>query len=206
MLTALILEDSKLLSFIMDKESRLSWARLISLLSYNPYTGQFTWIKGRGHMAAGSMAGSVNAQGYITISINGDSFLAHRLAWYYVHRQWPIKGKQIDHKNRVRCDNRIANLHVVSATQNSHNRGATSRSSSGIMGVCWEKDRGNWRAHICIRGRDHNLGNYDNLYQAVWARHKAEIKAGYNEVSLRNSDAFRWLVSYNERYCIANGV
>ena len=54
------------------------------------------------------MAGSVHSTGYVRIGIDGRKYTSHRLAWLYVHGVWP--SDQIDHINRNRSDNRIANL------------------------------------------------------------------------------------------------
>lgn len=55
----------------------------------------------------------------------------HRMAWFYVHGEWP-KG-QIDHINHDRKDNRIANLRVVDNTENHRNRPLQSSNKTGLL-------------------------------------------------------------------------
>lgn len=51
------------------------------------------------------IAGSKDKDGYIVITIHRKLYKAGRLAWFYVHGRWP--AGEIDHKNRIRSDNRL---------------------------------------------------------------------------------------------------
>lgn len=46
--------------------------------------------------------------------------MAHRLAWLYVHGEWP--QREIDHKDNVRHHNWIGNLRDVSHSVNMQNQ------------------------------------------------------------------------------------
>lgn len=94
-----------------------SAATLRSLLDYNSITGKFYVVRGR---YFGMEVGSVNARGYIRIHVLGRYYLAHRLAWLYVHGEWP--PIYIDHINGVPTDNRIANLRCVTPQENNWNK------------------------------------------------------------------------------------
>ena len=86
----------------------LTQARLKKLLSYNTDTGEFRWrVTRRGAARAGSVAGCVRHDGYVRIAIDGKRYLAHRLAWLYVHGELV---PELDHANGVRSDNRLDNL------------------------------------------------------------------------------------------------
>ena len=50
------------------------------------------------------------------------------------------------------------------------------KSSSGVSGVFWEKDRNKWRAQICFAQHKHFLGYFDNKEDAIKARIEAEKK------------------------------
>ena len=92
----------------------LTAEQLRAVLEYHPETGVFFWrdrpnIRPSANARRGTMAGTrTSKNGYVSICINGRIRYAHRLAWLYIHGQWP-KG-EIDHINEKRRDNRIANL------------------------------------------------------------------------------------------------
>jgi hypothetical protein len=86
----------------------LTAERLREQLRYDAETGVFTRRVESGHACVGDVAGSVHSTGYVRIGIDGWKYTAHHLAWLYVHGVWP--SDQIEHINRKRSDNRIANL------------------------------------------------------------------------------------------------
>ena len=53
---------------------------------------------------------------------------------------------------------------------------ATSRSTTGIRGVSYDKRRGKYRASIGFRGEKIELGRFDTIEEAVAVRRKAEEK------------------------------
>lgn len=94
--------------------------RLRELLEYDPETGKFTWLRNRAFKAlGGTHAGYLNSNGYLRITVDDVSYAAHRLAWLYVHGRWP--DKTIDHINRNKQDNRIANLRDVTHSEQNYN-------------------------------------------------------------------------------------
>ena len=136
---------------------RIKAERLRELLHYDPESGVFTWKVSRGGSArAGSTAGSPDAKGYIKVKINGHFYKAHRLAWLWVHGVWTDKA--IDHQNRLKNDNRIANLREVSASENQQNRALPRHNTSGFPGVCWHKKASRWQAQIQLNGKNRHLG------------------------------------------------
>lgn len=60
-----------------------------------------------------------NARGYVKINHGRAGFycMAHRLIWQAVHGAIP-EGMQINHKNGVKSDNRLANLELVTPSAN----------------------------------------------------------------------------------------
>lgn len=143
-------------------------------ISYNATNGQFTWLKTSGKGYAGAIAGTPQAKGYIAISIRGRQFLAHRLAWLFVHGDLPTK--QIDHINGVKTDNRIANLRLATNMQNHANRGAQRNSTSGVKGVYWFKPQQKWKAQIQVNGKAIVLGYFASKDAAIAARLEGEKK------------------------------
>lgn len=85
--------------------SSLNQSRLQLLLRYDPLTGHFCWRHSGGGHHMDRPAGSLAARVYRAIKIDGRDYLAHRLAWLYVHGQFP--PGDIDHINMDRSDNRI---------------------------------------------------------------------------------------------------
>lgn len=154
------------------KEDKLTAERLRELLHYDPETGLFTRrVNRQGRWGkAGTIAGHINPHGYRVIWI-GANYAAHRLAWLYVHDAWP-EG-QIDHINRVRSDNRIANLRSVAPSENIQNRGRHGNNASGFKGVFRKKGGRRWTAQITVNRRQLHLGNFESAEEA----HAAYCKA-----------------------------
>lgn len=152
----------------------LTQERLRELLSYSESSGLFTWItkKGNQHQILGSVAGSQRSSGYISIGIDGKNYMAHRLAWIYVHGHLPESG--IDHVNGVKTDNRIANLRKANQSENLQNQTICTRNTSGVQGVSWSKIARKWHAYISLNRKRVNLGLYSNIEDAATARKKAK--------------------------------
>lgn len=149
-------------------------------LHYNPETGLFNWIKGNNQIKIGDTAGCLHkVRSYISIKINGKDYLAHRLAWLYVHGEMP--ADQIDHVNHDKTDNRIANLRAVTNQENHQNRTINSNNTSGFMGVNWYKPTQKWHARIMIDGKNKHLGYFTNQADAIVARQIANVKYGFHE-------------------------
>lgn len=99
------------------------------------------------------------------IGINGHSHLAHRLAWLFVHGHWP--EADIDHINGDRSDNRIDNLRCVTRQHNLMNqRRPRSDNTTGYLGVCVDRARGEFQARLQVSGRVKHLGRFDNAEAA----------------------------------------
>jgi hypothetical protein len=156
----------------MKKEDRITAEFVRELFHYDPETGLFTrrvsrmgrWGK------AGAIAGGIKPNGYRVIWI-GANFMAHRLAWLYVHGSWP--AGQIDHINRVRDDNRIANLRVVTHTENMENRKVQRNNTSGYPGVYPDRCGRRWIARISSKGKWLYLGSFRSAEEASAAYRKA---------------------------------
>jgi hypothetical protein len=129
--------------------------RLLELLTYDPLTGLFRWrIRPSGRIGAGEIAGNINPEGYRSMSLDRRFYKAHRLAWFYVHGVWP--PEQLDHINRQRDDNRIANLRLATNQQNNANSVRQRNNTSGFKGVYFHKQK--WRAMIGISGKRVHIG------------------------------------------------
>ena len=146
---------------------------LRELLHYDQETGIFTRkVSTSNRVKVGDVAGCPDGHGYLLISVHSRLYKAHRLAWLYVRGVWP--NDQIDHINRIRTDNRIANLREVSQKQNLQNRSKSSTNTSGHSGVCWHKQSSKWLAHIKHNYKQIHLGYFSILEEAISARKAAE--------------------------------
>ena len=140
--------------------------RLHKLLDYDPGTGDFIWRKRHGSASAGQIADYKSDDGYIQVRVDGRLYQAHRLAWFHVYGQWP---PDLDHRNRMRTDNRIRNLRPCTKSQNQANRPCQSNSKSGFKGVFWSKRRSKWYAQI-KKGRTRcHIGQFDDPIDAAKA-------------------------------------
>lgn len=152
-------------------------ADLLEYLSYNPITGLFTWIKkpGRG-TAIGNTAGTLNGAGYIQITIKGKTHLAHRLAWFFIYGIWP---ERLDHKDRIKTNNRIANLREATQSQNAFHTKRNASKITGARGVNLEGSQ--YRASIYYQGKKINLGRHDTIQeaQAAYNTKAHELFPGY---------------------------
>ncbi len=130
------------------------------VLDYSEDSGLFKWkvaIKGR---LLGEIAGCKNSHGYWQIKINKKIYMAHRLAWLYVHGKMPID--QVDHIDGNKTNNSISNLRECNARENGQNRASEVGSTSKYLGVSFESKKGKWRADISVNGKNKFLGHFCN--------------------------------------------
>ena len=152
---------------------------LKKVLHYNKDSGVFVWIiKPCKNISINSVAGTL-VNGYIYIRLNKKRYAVHRLAWLYEYGVMP--SKHLDHINRIKSDNRIANLRDVSHSENHKNMPKQSNNTSGVVGVKWDKSRNRWSAYIKVEQKNIFLGRYVEFSEAVNARKNAEILYGFHE-------------------------
>ena len=132
--------------------------RLQELLHYNESTGVFVWRVSRSRVKVGSVAGTVSADGYIRIKIDGRVYFAHRLAWLYSCGSFP--PAEIDHRDRCPGNNRISNLRPATRSDNNLNMRDSTRGSSGYKGVSLDKRSGKWRVRPQVCGKRQFLGSF----------------------------------------------
>lgn len=147
---------------------KLNQERLKQVLKYEPESGVFTWKCVRSSALVGCVAGHTSKQtGYRIIGVDGCLFLAHRLAWMYMHGEFPPNS--IDHIDRNRQNNSICNLRPATQSQNAFNSTARSTNKSGFKGVSWCSSTRKWRSTAMINGKQKSLGRYTEIEDAASA-------------------------------------
>ena len=110
----------------------LTQSQLKDFIHYDADTGIFTRINSQNGIIK-TVANS--GTGYFSIRLLGKVYKAHRLAWLYIHGEWP---KVLVHINFDKLDNRLVNLQELEHKEN----------MSGAKGVSYYKAGEKWRAEI----------------------------------------------------------
>lgn len=133
---------------------------------YDADTGLFTARLSRQNSPAGRILGTIGSHGYLSASLAGNHILLHRLAWFYEFGVWP---GNIDHIDRDKLNNRLANLRECSLQENNWNLPDLVTNKTGVRGVTWDKARGKWLASIRVNGKTKSLGRYHDIADAASA-------------------------------------
>lgn len=155
----------------------LSIDRLHELLDYDPQTGIFLWRyrpsdKWFNARFAGKEAGTLMAAGYRMINIDHKQYLAHRLAWFHHHGEWP--KHQIAHRDLNPSHNAIANL--VDRTPSEINADKRMRiGKSGHKGV--HRQGSKWIATTDYKGKRIHFGTFATVEEAA-----AAYEAGMQDI------------------------
>jgi hypothetical protein len=158
--------------YIGRMRNNLTKERLREVLEYNQETGEFRWkARNSNRIKIGAVAGApFGNRGYRKIGVDGVTYYAHRLAWFYTYGAWP--SQDTDHINGDRGDNRIANLRDVDRTTNMENIRTVVKNTKGrMLGV--RRDKKKYAAAICVAGKAKNLGSFDTPEEA----HEAYLQA-----------------------------
>lgn len=105
-----------------------------------------------------------NRDGYAHAKIEKKDVRMHRYLLNY------NGSDSVDHINGNRLDNRVNNLRIVTAQQNSQNATVRKDSTSGFIGV--SKRELKWRASIRLNGKCEYLGTFLTPKEAALARDK----------------------------------
>lgn len=148
-----------------DMYCGLTQARLKEAYNYDSETGFLTRKVDCGtRWRRGEIVGTIQVNGYRSVSLGSRRFLAHRLIWLYVFGRWP--AADIDHINRNRDDNRISNLREATRGQNNINSKVQHNNTSGYKGAYYDRRRKCWYAEIWVNNQKIFLGRYETAANA----------------------------------------
>jgi hypothetical protein len=146
----------------MTRVTKLTHKRLLELLDFDPAVGVFTWkVSTSNRVKVGSVAGVVHRPtGGRYIAVDGEKFMAHRLAWFYVKGDFSSKDVRPVDGN---FDNlRFENLKEVERSELQHARGKNKNNTSGFQGVS-VAPHNKWQAKITWKTKQVSLGmNFDS--------------------------------------------
>lgn len=145
----------------------LTQSELKNILSYDPNTGLFLWLKPLQGRRSNKFVGSITNGRHLSARINGKSYLLHRLAWLYITGEEP--DALIDHKDNNGFNNIFENLRLCTQQQNSCNQKRRKSNTSGFKGVSWHQKNKKWAACICVNRRTIHLGTFENINDAAQA-------------------------------------
>lgn len=143
--------------------SRVAPELLRELFFYDPDSGILRWKKTRRSELIGMNAGTPDGKGRLRVEINSKTYPVHHIIFAMHFARWP--KDQLDHRNQIKTDNRIANLREATNAQNSRNRKSKIRELP--KGVCLHKGR--YIARIMRDGITVNLGSFDTAKHAAGA-------------------------------------
>lgn len=142
------------------------------ILSYDAETGMFVWVHPpRNHMNLLGQVAGCKTTGYLMIKIHGRGYKAHRLAWLYVHGDWP--QKRIDHRDGDPFNNAICNLREATQAQNCANaaRWAGKDLPKGVRHTA----SGKYQARIRFDKKLIHLGTFNTADEAAGAYAAAAV-------------------------------
>lgn len=159
----------------------ITQTELKDTFKYNPETGQMLWKNPKRPSYIGKEAGSFNNEtGYRTLTINGKTYLTHRMVWLYVKGSLP---PMIDHINSNKLDNRINNLRPCTQKENSRNKATIGK--LGYKGVSKGYKTWKYAAKICVNGEVKHLGLYSTAREAAQIYDVAAVKY-FGEFAMTN--------------------
>ena len=148
----------------------LTQERLKELFHYDSDTGIFKRYKKLGPQK--ESAGHVVTSGHRQIMVDKKLYMAHNLAWLYVHGNYPTCI--LDHINRNPDDNKISNLRLANFSENQQNTKVRTDNLCGHKGLSFDSKYNVYKVRISKNGKTYNLGRFKNIQDAIKIRKNAE--------------------------------
>lgn len=147
------------------KIHELDLDRLQEVLDYDAEAGLLKWrVRTSPRAAPGAVAGTIKADGYRHIGIDGKSYMAHQLVWFHVKGEPP--EDELDFINGDGSDTRIENLRPASRAENTWNA-RRPKNTTGYRGVY--KFHNRYNAKIRHQGKKIFLGTFATAEEAYEA-------------------------------------
>jgi len=165
---------------MLNKNPKITQALLRKYFHYNPTTGEVHRIVRTtrvGNEKKIFKLCKTYSGGYLRTSIHNKHILNHRLAWIYTYGEEP---EEIDHINHIKDDNRLVNLRNVTREENNRNTSLRKNSTSGYVGVCYNKVNGTWLAQVQYKGNRVLRKTYKTKAEAITARKKCIKALGFH--------------------------
>lgn len=112
----------------------------------------------------------VGKNGYYKVALCRAGVYSHRMVHRLVAEAFGLLSEErpvVDHINGNKLDNRVENLRGVNRSENTQNqRRASSRNTTGFLGVGFEKQTNKFRAVIGVNGKYTTLGRFETAEAA----------------------------------------
>ena len=132
-----------------------------------------------GKSSEGIVAGTLTPRGYVSVTLRGKKYRAHRIIWEMLKGPIP-EGMEIDHDDGNRSHNRIENLKLTSSGGNHLNMARRKDNTSGFTGVTYCKVLKKWKAYVKQQGKLIHLGCFEDINDAIAARQKQNELLGFS--------------------------
>lgn len=123
----------------------------------------------------GKEVGNITSDGYWEVRWEGRRIKRYHLIWFKAKGYWAKPGT-IDHINRVRDDDRIANLRILDTAGQAVNRGSAWKPSGLAPGVSHDRDK--YVAQFTFRGQRYRKRFKTEEEAAAWYTYIRENVAG----------------------------
>ena len=157
---------------MQHKRYDISVEDLRQLISYNPETGELTWLprplrfcksereqsRWNSRCAGKTVIMTKNSDGYLRFKLFDVVYRSHRVCWAIHSGEWLGQDLFIDHVNNDPSDNRLVNLRVATMAQNNMNQRKIKKKTSSLKGVFWSNKDMAWRSRLIHEGRLYDLG------------------------------------------------
>ena len=122
---------------------------------------------------AGSLRSSKSAEPRYYVCVFYIRLQSSRIVYALTHNRDP-HPLDIDHIDGDKLNNNPSNLRLATRQQNGWNRSNKSNNKSGYSGVFFWRNK--WCARIVINKKQHYLGFFEDINDAIKARQEGELK------------------------------